>query len=79
MNNLNLLFVSEKCQNIAIPASAEVTITSDGFVSTAVYTCLSGYTLIGPDMRTCLLNGSWDGVTPVCGKLELIRIVLLNS
>lgn len=33
-----------------------------------IYTCIDGYTLIGDAMRTCQLNGTWNGTTPTCDR-----------
>ncbi|XP_066534535.1 CUB and sushi domain-containing protein 1a [Hoplias malabaricus] len=30
------------------------------------FTCEAGYTLVGSSERTCLQNGSWSGIQPVC-------------
>ncbi|XP_062852030.1 CUB and sushi domain-containing protein 1-like [Trichomycterus rosablanca] len=30
------------------------------------FTCEAGYTLIGSSERTCLQNGSWSGIQPMC-------------
>ena len=36
------------------------------FPSQAVYSCNNGYTLVGNDMRQCLVDGQWSGVEPSC-------------
>ena len=39
----------------------------------ATYSCVTGYTVVGVDMRTCVDSGSggdWNGMEPICtGKL----------
>lgn len=46
-------------------------VVSDGL--TAVYTCLSGYTLNGNMIRSCLLNGNgWDGANPSCSTFFIL-------
>lgn len=30
------------------------------------YSCNSGYTLVGPTNRTCLLDGTWLAYDPLC-------------
>ena len=32
------------------------------------YECDIGYYLLGPMTRTCMPNGTWSGLMPVCGK-----------
>ena len=34
--------------------------------SRAVYSCVSGYNLIGNSTRTCQVDGSWTGTPPYC-------------
>ena len=34
--------------------------------SVATYSCNTGYTLTGDDMRTCLETGVWSGSAPTC-------------
>ncbi|XP_048021311.1 complement factor b, like [Megalobrama amblycephala] len=35
---------------------------------TTHYSCHSGYTFRGSEIRVCQLNGKWSGSTPVCGR-----------
>ena len=34
----------------------------------ATYTCVTGYTLNGNTMRTCMSDGVWSGSAPVCQR-----------
>ena len=34
----------------------------------ALYSCQSGFTLIGPSSRVCLRNGVWSGTEPQCRR-----------
>ncbi|XP_076997754.1 sushi, von Willebrand factor type A, EGF and pentraxin domain-containing protein 1 isoform X2 [Tamandua tetradactyla] len=36
------------------------------FGSTVTYTCMEGYTLVGPDTIECLASGKWSGGTQQC-------------
>ncbi len=39
--------------------------------ATAMYTCISGYTLVGVSVRTCRSDGNWNSSTaPVCEGKE---------
>lgn len=37
------------------------------------YTCDSGYTLIGPTNRTCLLDGAWLAYNPICVGMNIFK------
>ncbi|XP_045204681.2 sushi, von Willebrand factor type A, EGF and pentraxin domain-containing protein 1-like isoform X2 [Mercenaria mercenaria] len=55
-----------RCNALNILSSGDIEISTDGFTSTAVHTCVTGYTLVGSSERFCQLDGSWDGIAPVC-------------
>ncbi|XP_053400538.1 CUB and sushi domain-containing protein 3-like [Mercenaria mercenaria] len=59
------------CDALISPASGNVSVTSNGTVSVAEYTCNSGYTLSGVATRTCQEDGSWDGQAAQCDCEEL--------
>jgi hypothetical protein len=43
------------------------------YLATAVFTCNTGYTLVGSSTRICQASGVWSTVSPVCqinGKLS---------
>ncbi len=42
--------------------------TSSGttFMTTATYTCNTGYNIVGSESRTCGASGVWSGQPPVC-------------
>ena len=42
-----------------------------GLNAVAIYTCNEGYNRIGDAMRTCQLNGEWDGAEPTCSCKEI--------
>ena len=48
------------------PLNGQVTFSSTVFNSFASYSCASGFTLDGLNIRTCLASGSWSGVEPTC-------------
>ena len=58
------------CGPLGDPPNGEVSVSSKTVNSTATYSCNTGYTLTGNDMRTCLETGLWSGSEPMCtGKM----------
>ena len=52
-------------------ANGQVSIAPDTRLgSTATYTCISGYNLVGKETRTCEANEEWSGEEPVCERKE---------
>jgi len=58
------------CVNLPNPRFGRVDLTGTTVGSTATYTCLPGYTLVGTSTRTCQSSGQWSGVAPVCIRKE---------
>jgi hypothetical protein len=54
------------CGPLGDPANGEVSVSSTTFSSVATYSCNTGYTLTGDDMRTCLETGLWSGSELTC-------------
>ena len=65
------------CGVLINPANGEVVAFVTTFNSTATYSCNTGYTLTGDDMRTCLETGLWSGSEPMCtGKyISMVRCI----
>ena len=42
------------------------------FKSIALYDCEIGYSLVGPEIRSCLESGSWSENVPYCQRKHLI-------
>ena len=59
-----------RCGGLNSPSNGQVTIIDDTAGGTAVYTCNSGYTLVGRDTRTCQEDGSWSGIAPICRRVR---------
>ena len=59
---------SVECPALDRPASGNVTISTDGTASTAVFTCSDGYHLVGAESLTCDSIGVWTDIEPVCSK-----------
>ena len=55
-----------RCMLLAAPANGRVTQSGRGVGSSAIYTCVSGYQLVGASNRVCQPDGKWSGEKPVC-------------
>ena len=60
-----------ECVNLPNPRFGRVVLTGSTVGSTAKYSCLPGYTLVGTSTRTCQTSGQWSGVAPVCIRKQL--------
>lgn len=58
--------VVSDCGNPITIKNGMVNYTSTVFNATAAYTCDIGYELIGENITTCDLNGTWIGDIPEC-------------
>ena len=56
------------CGTLAAPQNGKVNLTATTFMSTANYSCNSGYTLSGNEIRTCEANGTWSDTAPTCDR-----------
>ena len=61
-------YIAIDCGILDDPANGEVSVSSTTFNSTAIYSCNTGYTVTGDDMRECLENGLWSGSEPLCTR-----------
>ena len=59
------------CGPLTDPGNGLVMVSTTIFMSTAAYSCNSGYTLEGDISRTCQFNGSWSGAEPACNRRSL--------
>ena len=65
-----------RCDNLSTPSNGEITSCSSGRVGvgyegdTCSFTCNTGYELTGSDTRTCLSDGSWNGLPVSCTIME---------
>ena len=63
------------CGPLDNPANGEVSVPSTAFSFNATYSCNTGYTLTGDDMRMCMESGLWSGSEPICvGKIYNIIV-----
>ena len=54
------------CGSPEILAAGVLSISNTTAGSSAIYSCLEGYNLIGETERVCLNNGAWSGSVPSC-------------
>jgi len=59
------------CPELFPPDNGAVSYSGDGVVSIAEYTCNTGYSLIGGDLkRFCNNDDMWNGTAPSCSDGE---------
>lgn len=46
--------------------NGSVNMTSNKFEGVATYKCNEGFKLIGNDKQTCMDDGKWSDIPPVC-------------
>ena len=54
------------CGTLGNPANGMVSVSTTTYNSVATYSCNTGHTLTGDDMRTCLETGLWSNTEPTC-------------
>ena len=70
-----LLLTVVDCGNLTDPANGQVDHsagTTNG--QTAVYSCNTGYNLVGESSRTCQAEGDWSGSAPTCQGMLLYYV-----
>ena len=60
------LLFSVDCGSLDNPGNGVVSFTDTTYNSVATYSCNTGYTLTGDDMRTCQSSGVWSDSEPTC-------------
>ncbi len=54
------------CGSLTDPTNGTVDASPTTFMSTATYTCNTGYNINGGNTSTCQANGTWSGSEPTC-------------
>ena len=69
----NVLLTVVTCPSLTDPGNGEVSTSNNNYLSTASYTCNTGYILTPSDggTRVCDTDGQWTGVEPTCSR-ELV-------
>ena len=65
---LHLEIVSTMCPNLENPVNGAVTVNGMNPGDTAIYTCISGFELVGADTLTCGDDGMWSSDPPSCTR-----------
>ena len=61
------------CDTLSDPANGQVRPTGTTFGETAIYSCNTGYNLVGDNNRTCQATGEWSGSEPTCERKLLLN------
>ena len=64
------------CGSLDDPANGDVSVSSTTFNSMATYSCNTGYTLTGDDMRMCTESSRWSGSEPTCAGIHCTHTYL---
>ena len=56
------------CGQLQAPTNGIVRVSGSTEGSTATYSCISGYSLVGNILRQCQSNGEWSGTQPFCER-----------
>ncbi len=66
ITNSHISMLGTSCSELSNPSNGIVNAPSRKVGSTAVYTCNTGYNLVGGGSRVCRAGGSWSGNVPTC-------------
>ena len=61
-------FPAISCGELPDPDNGQVDMDNDIFDSSATYSCILGYEILGVAIRTCLANMSWSDEQPTCER-----------
>lgn len=62
-----------QCSLLSAPENGSVNADSTQYGGVAMYTCNTGYILVGSVKRTCIENGTWSGTSPHCQRKSIIQ------
>ena len=66
--NVVTLSFKEACGEPQSPSSGSFNLTTNGTVTSALFSCVPGYEVFGHAVRECQSDGQWDLNEPICGK-----------
>ena len=67
-----LILTAVDCGNLTHPANGQIDHTAGTSLGqTAIYSCNTGYNLVGDSIRTCNATGEWSGIVPICRGMLL--------
>ena len=62
------------------PANGQVDHTAGTSLGqTGIYSCNTGYNLVGDDTRTCQATGNWSGSAPTCQGVLLLSYITYQT
>ena len=67
---LILIFIVVSCDVLPPPDNGGVEQPMITFMSTATYSCNTGFGLVGESTRTCQANTTWSGEAPTCRQCK---------
>ena len=71
-----LSLTAVNCGNLTDPHNGQVDHTAGTtFGQNAIYSCNTGYNLVGDSTRTCQASGNWSGSAPTCQGILLSNII----
>ena len=62
------------CPTLDDPANGNLVLSGNTFGETALYTCNTGFILVGDSTLTCRGDGQWSGSPPVCNRKYLSKM-----
>ena len=66
-----------QCEDLQLPSDGNVTMVTNGTITSVTFSCDVGFTLDGDAQPECQTNGTWTAVQQTCGGFELIIITVL--
>ena len=63
---LSMHYTVVDCGPLTNPDNGQVSAATTTYTSTADYTCITGYNLVGVNQRTCTAAGLWSDGEPTC-------------
>ena len=68
------------CGDLTDPANGRVDHTAGTSLGqTGIYSCNTGYNLVGDDTRTCQATGNWSGSAPTCEGVLLLSYITYQT
>ena len=70
-------FAVANCGDLQPPANGGISFSAGTiFGSVAIFTCNTGYDIIGMESRFCLVDELWNGTTPSCQRMLMYLLVV---
>lgn len=67
------------CPVLQDPANGNVEVSNNTVGSTANYSCIDDYMLVGPQERICTADVGWSGQDPACCEFIVILTLFWNE